>query len=86
MSNREDIKNAVRAFILEEFLRDESPGSFQDSAELMTTGLLNSLGALQLVTFLEDTFAIKIAAREVSVDHMNTLDDIVDLVVSKKRG
>ena len=82
--NPQDVKDAVKQFILDEVLTEEAPESFDESMQLMESGVLNSLAALQLVTFLEDTFGITIEPREVGIDHMNTLDDITALVISKQ--
>jgi acyl carrier protein len=78
------IHDTVKSFILDEFLPDESPDALEDSTPLITTSILDSIATLQLVTFLEEKFDIQIQAHETSVDHLNTLSDIVRLVASKK--
>jgi acyl carrier protein len=78
------IHDIVKSFILDEFLPDESPDALEDSTPLITTGILDSIATLQLVTFLEEKFDIQIQAHETSVDHLNTLSDITRLVASKK--
>jgi acyl carrier protein len=78
------IHDIVKSFILDEFLPDESPDALEDSTPLITTSILDSIATLQLVTFLEEKFDIQIQAHETSVDHLNTLSDIVRLVASKK--
>jgi acyl carrier protein len=78
------IHDTVKSFILDEFLLDESPDALEDSTPLITTGILDSIATLQLVTFLEEKFDIQIQAHETSVDHLNTLSDITRLVASKK--
>jgi len=78
------IHDTVKSFILDEFLPDESPNALEDSTPLITTGILDSIATLQLVTFLEEKFDIQIQAHETSVDHLNTLSDIARLVASKK--
>ena len=82
--NSQDIKETIKQYLLDEVLPEESANEFDESMELIEGGVLNSLAALELVTFLEETFGISIEAREVGVDHMNTLADIVALVVSKQ--
>ena len=80
----ENIKEAVKEFILKEFLPDESPENLSFTTALVTTGILDSLATLDLVSFLEETYSIKVAAHEVGVDHMNTIDEIASFVVSKQ--
>lgn len=84
MSQTALIHDAVKSFILTEFLPDESPEALEDSTPLITTGILDSIATLKLVAFLEQRFGIQIQAHEASVDHLNTLSDITRLVASKK--
>ena len=74
----------VKDFILENFLPGESPDQLTNTTPLFTTGLLDSIASLQLVTFLEDQFGIKVAAHEVVADNLNTLDSIAGFVRSKQ--
>ncbi len=79
----EKTKENVAAFILNKFLPGVSPDELTDTTPLITGGILDSLATLQLVTFLEEQYGIKIEAHEADVDHLNTLSDIAELVHSK---
>jgi acyl carrier protein len=79
----EEIRDAVRAYILGEFLAGEDPSALTDSTPLVTGRILDSLGSLRLVAFLEDRYGIEIAAHEADADHLDTIARIVDLVRSK---
>ncbi len=82
---KQEIIAAVKTFIATEIAEEEASDELDESTELISGGILNSLATLQLVTFLEDTYDIEIKAREVGIDHMNTLGDIAELVISKKQ-
>ena len=79
----QDIKQAVKGYILEEFLPGENPAELTDSTPLVTGGILDSLATIKLVLFLEQRFQIQIQAHETMVDYLDTLDDIANLVYSK---
>ena len=79
----EEIKAKIKAFILEEFLPGESEEALTDSTELVTHGVLDSLSTLQLATFIEQEYPVKLQAHEVNIDYLNTLTDITNLIVSK---
>jgi acyl carrier protein len=79
----EDTKNVVKSYILEEFLPGEDPSLLTDSTPLVTGGILDSLATLKLVAFLQERYNIEIAPHETSVDYLDTLPDIVNLVHSK---
>lgn len=83
MPDQSDIHETVRNYILREFLPDEDPSELTDAVELMTTGILDSISVMQLVSFLEEKFDVAFAAHELGIDYMNTLPDIAKLVASK---
>jgi acyl carrier protein len=78
------IMAATKQFILSEFLEGEDPEELTNDVELISSGILDSLATLKLVTFLENTYDIKIEAHEADEDNLNTLADIARLVASKR--
>jgi acyl carrier protein len=80
----QEIKTTVKAFILNEYLPGEDPAALTDTTPLMTTGILDSIAVLKVVTFLENHFGITIGPREAVVENMNTISDITRLVRAKK--
>ena len=82
--NPQDIKTLLKTFILNEYLPGEDPSALTDDTPLMTTGILDSIAVLKVVTFLENQFGITIGPREAVVENMNTISDITRLVMSKK--
>jgi acyl carrier protein len=74
----------VKDFILEQFLPGESADKLTETTPLFTSGLLDSIASLQLVTFLEQEFGIKVAAHEVVPDNLNTLNSIAGFIRSKQ--
>jgi acyl carrier protein len=82
---RQAIHDAVKKYILEQFLEGEDPEALTDDVPLMTTGILDSLATLKLVTFLEEKFDIAVEAHEADAENLNTLELITDLVARKKK-
>jgi len=82
--DQETIKATVKNFILNEFLPGEDPAALTDTTALVTTGILDSIAVLKVVTFLENQFGITIEPHEAAVENLNTLSDIAQLVMSKK--
>jgi acyl carrier protein len=77
------IHDRVKKFILAEFLPGEDPDELGGDTPLMTTGILDSLATLNLVTFLEQEFDITVQAHEADTENMNTIDLITKLVHGK---
>jgi len=82
--DKQQIKMTVRDFIVAQFLPGEDPESLTDDTLLVTDGVLDSLGSLRLVAFLDETYGITVEAHEVDVEHLDTLDLIADMVIEKK--
>lgn len=79
----QEVKDAIRGYILEEFLPGENPAELTDSTPLITGGILDSLATIKLVAFLEERFKVQIQAHETMVDYLDTVADIAQLVSSK---
>ena len=79
-----DVRDRLRAFILEQFLRGEDERNLEDDTPLRTSGIIDSLGTLQLVTYVESTFGIEIEAHETGVEHFDCIADIATLVSEKR--
>jgi len=82
--NEQDINAVLKTYILNEFLPGEDPAGLTNSTPLMTTGILDSIAVLKVVTFLEEKFGISIEPHEAVVDNLNTLSDMTRLVMSKR--
>ena len=52
MPRRGEVGSTVKSFILKEFLPDEDPDELTESTELISTGILDSIAILKLVTHL----------------------------------
>lgn len=83
--DRQAIHDTVKTYILDQFLPGEDPNELTDDTPLMTTGILDSLATLKLVTYLEEKFDISVEAHEADSENLNTLELITDLVARKKR-
>jgi acyl carrier protein len=88
LARRQDQKRPVmqiiKQFILDEFLPGEEPSKLTLTTPLMSTGILDSLATLKLITFLEQAFDIQVEAHEADEEHLNTLQAICELVDSKR--
>jgi acyl carrier protein len=77
-----DIKKSIRIFILEEFgIKD---ANLDDKESLFDSGIIDSLGMVTLIAFIEGEFKIVINPSEVTMDNFNTINKIAELI-NKKR-
>ena len=78
-----EIKNEIRAFIAAHYLPDSLPESIDDSMPLITSGIIDSIGMLGLVDFIESRFAIEFLPREIDVHALDTVLRIEALIQGK---
>lgn len=81
---RDEVKLKVRDYIARQFLAGDDPSSLTDDVKLVSDGIIDSLGSLKLVSWLEESFAVRIEAHEVDADHLDTVDAIAGMVVAKR--
>ncbi len=78
------IANRLRDFILARYLPGESPSNLQDDTPLRTSGVLDSLATLGLISFIEQEFGIEIEAHETDVDNFDRLRDMAAFIERKQ--
>ena len=82
----EEIRQAVREFILQEFLPGESPDALDDDTELISGGILDSIASVKLIVFLEERFGVQIDPHEMNADYLNSVPDIASLVAARQKN
>ncbi|MDZ4863068.1 MAG: acyl carrier protein [Gemmatimonadota bacterium] len=81
--NADQIIQSVRQYLLQTHLPGEDPANLTPTTELLSSGILDSLATLELVSFLEKQFAITLEAHEVDASNLGTLSAIATMVQSK---
>nr|WP_297351779.1 acyl carrier protein [uncultured Caldimonas sp.] len=81
-----DIKQQVRAYILDNFLMGAQGTSFGDADSFMEQHVLDSTGFLELITFLEETYSIKVDDEEMVPENLDSLDNVDAFVQRKLAG
>lgn len=74
------VRDSVRQFIKDSFLVDE----FADDDSFMATGIIDSLGVMQLVTFLESEFKISVSDRDLVPENFDSVARVVGFVERKR--
>ncbi len=81
----ENVKDTLRAYIMEHFEIEADDPDFGDDVHLFDYGFVDSLGATEIVQFLEDTFHVEITQKDIILYAMNTVDEISEVVERKLR-
>ena len=81
-----DVRNAVRTYIEKTFQESTEIADFSDDDSLLDSGVVDSMGVLELVTFLESEFTIEIDDEEVVPENFESVASIVSFVSGKRSG
>jgi len=84
--NSISIEQSVRKFIKENLLYGDTEVLLDGNASFLQAGLIDSTGILQLVTFLEEEFAFRVADSEVLPENLDSVTRIVGYVGRKMNG
>ena len=76
------VKETVRRFILSSI----NVVDLKDDDLLFESGLVNSLFAVQLMTFIEKTFAIEVGMDDLDIENFKSLNAAAAFVVRKNCG
>ena len=78
-----DIRTSVHRFILENYLPGTRDEDLRDDTSLLATGVIDSIGALGLIQFLETRFNLEFLPREVDLDSLENIDRICAVIRRK---
>ena len=80
------IKTEIREFVASHYLPDTSAEAISDTMPLITSGIIDSIGMLGLVDFIESRYAIEFMPREIDVYTLDTVERIESLIHAKQSG
>ena len=80
----DNMKEEIRQYILSEFLPGEKASNLKDDTPLRTSGILDSVSTLRVVSFIEERYGIEVEAHEAGVENFDSIAAIASFVQSKK--
>lgn len=80
-----DARTQLREFVVENFMMGQDGTELSNSGSLLELGIIDSTGVLELVGFLEETFAITVEDDDLIPDNLDSIDNLVNYI-QKKNG
>jgi len=74
----------IREFVREAFLYGEARPEVTDAAELVKTGIIDSINVLRLVDFVEETYEIELEPADIT--RFTSIVDITAVIEEKLAG
>ena len=77
------IKNTIRNFINSNFKVSEESRGFSDSDSFLRKGIIDSMGVIELLTFIQKEYKIRVEPAEVLPQNFDTLDNLERYIRTK---
>lgn len=78
-----EIEMQIKQFVLDNFLFGGSLDDIDVDASLINTGIIDSLGVLQLISFVEETYGIEVADEEVVPQNFDSVRNLTAYIRAK---
>jgi len=78
-----EVSTKLRQFFIENFMM---PADFPEESSFLENGIIDSTGVLELVTFLEENFGIKVEDDEIIPENLDSIKNIKQYLRYKLNG
>ena len=81
-TNKLETRKILRNFIINSFIKDNG-AQLDDDLSFIDEGIIDSVGVLELVAFLETTFHLRVEDEELMPTNLDSVNRLVTFVESK---
>lgn len=79
-TNKEEL---LRDFILENYLFTDDQSKLNSSDSFLDTGILDSMGILELIYFLDEELSIKVESKEMIPSNLDSIHNLLAFIEKK---
>ena len=79
-------QDTIRKFVFKTFLKSNKSIVLSDDDSFFEEGIIDSLGVLELVTFLEQTYGFRVQDSELVPENLDSINNIINFVNMKLAG
>ena len=73
-------------FVKKDLARGKGIGDLSETDDLVEAEVMDSLGIMKLILFLEENFQIKISDEDLTLENFKSIETIYSLAESKMKG
>jgi len=78
------IRDRLRSFIVENFLYAHETPALGDDEHLLDRGIIDSMGVLEVVGFLESEFGVLVHDHEITEHNMRSVTSLAHYIAEKR--
>ena len=72
------------SYINDQFIEDEPAGAVGLQDDLLGEGILDSLGMMKLIRFIEDKFEIKVRPEDMTIENFTSIASIANYIQNRQ--
>lgn len=78
--------DAIKKFLIDEFLPDVKPDELDLEHDLLADGLIDSLGVLKLIAWIEDRFSLAVGDDDLDPDNFRSIAAIDAFIAESRKS
>lgn len=80
------IRMELKKFIIDNYLLGSAKAKLADDDSFLGMGIIDSIGVIELATYIQKRFDIKLAVAEIVPENLDTLNNLVTFILRKLRS
>ena len=80
-----EVRDKIRSYIVENFLFGDDKG-LEDSTSFLESGIVDSTGILELISFLEESFTMKVHDDELVPENLDSITNLLKFISTKSEN
>jgi acyl carrier protein len=79
-------RDMLRKFILEDYLFTDDQDALRDDMSFLEEGILDSMGILEIIVFLEEEFGVAVANDEMIPANLDSIANLLGFIERKRKA
>jgi acyl carrier protein len=79
-----DVRESIRGYIIANFLFGDASPLQSDSMSLLDNGIIDSVGVMELVAFLEQDHGLEVNDEDLVPENFDSVDNLAGFVTRKR--
>jgi acyl carrier protein len=77
--------DVLRSYVLAKFLSGEDASTLTDTTPLLSSGIIDSLDVLDMLTWIEKTFEVRLRQEDLASERLDTIALIASLIAERRQ-
>jgi len=78
-----DINREIKKFIVDNYLKGADSDKLRDDDSFLEKGIIDSIGVIELTSFIQNRYGIKIEVTEIVPENFDTLNNLNRYITKK---